>query len=429
MKLAWYGDDFTGASDTLATLAEAGLKARLFLDVPHDDELAAAGELDAVGIAGAARSLGNGALRAALAPVARFFAHVDAPVRLYKVCSTWDSAPHVGSIGHALRVLRPAHGGAPALLVGGQPGLGRFCAFGQLFASVAPGAAVERIDRHPTMSRHPVTPMHEADLRRHLRLQGIERIALFDLRDHELPPDAQAQRLQALLAESPDAVLLDATREAHMASIGRMLWQRAAAAPLLCVGASGVAQALIDHWGLPRQALRPPLAPASGPVLALAGSLSPLTARQVAAARSYVPVALDAAAMAAGDDAALQRAEREILQALEGGRHVLARTGTEGVVRAHLGDLAPACGRLLRRVLQKRRVERVGVAGGDTASHAMQALAPRALDWAGRLAPGVALCRAVSPAPWLDGVELMLKGGQMGPPSLFEDLAHGAAPL
>ena len=39
-------------------------------------------------------------------------------------------------------------------------------AFGNLFAVV--DGVGHRLDRHPTMSRHPVTPMDEADLRRHL---------------------------------------------------------------------------------------------------------------------------------------------------------------------------------------------------------------------------------------------------------------------
>lgn len=425
-KLAFYGDDLTGATDTLAILAEAGLRTRLYLEVPDDAALAEAGPLDVIGIAGAARSLAPEAMRDALAPVARFFARCGAPVLLYKVCSTWDSAPGVGSIGEALRVLAAPLGGRPALLVGGQPALGRYCAFGHVFASIAPGGAVERLDRHPTMSRHPVTPMAESDLRRHLAEQGLERIALFDLRDHERPDAAQSRRLDELLVDAPQAVLMDATREAHLAAIGRLWWSLASpASPRLAVGPGGAAQALIDHWGLPRQALRPALAPARGPVLALAGSLSPLTARQVAAARSFVPVALDAAALAAGDEAALRDAERTILDALEAGRHVLACTRSEGATPSHLAALAPACGRLLRRVLQQRRVERVGVAGGDTSSHAMQALAPRALDWAARLSPGVALCRAVSQEAWLDGVELMLKAGQMGPESLFEDLVQG----
>ena len=37
-----------------------------------------------------------------------------------------------------------------------------------------------RLDRHPTMSRHPVTPMDEADLGRHLARQTGEPIGLID---------------------------------------------------------------------------------------------------------------------------------------------------------------------------------------------------------------------------------------------------------
>jgi uncharacterized protein YgbK (DUF1537 family) len=57
LKYIWYGDDFTGASDTLATFASAGLRALLCLGVPAADRLAALGDMDAVGIAGAARTM------------------------------------------------------------------------------------------------------------------------------------------------------------------------------------------------------------------------------------------------------------------------------------------------------------------------------------------------------------------------------------
>lgn len=50
----WYGDDFTGSTDTLATLAERGFRALLFLRQPSEAQLAAAGPLDAIGIAGRA---------------------------------------------------------------------------------------------------------------------------------------------------------------------------------------------------------------------------------------------------------------------------------------------------------------------------------------------------------------------------------------
>ncbi len=39
LKITFYGDDFTGATDTLATAARAGLRALLFLGLPTDDQL------------------------------------------------------------------------------------------------------------------------------------------------------------------------------------------------------------------------------------------------------------------------------------------------------------------------------------------------------------------------------------------------------
>jgi 3-oxoisoapionate kinase len=41
--------------------------------------------------------------------------------------------------------------------------------------------AIHRLDRHPSISKHPVTPMTEADLRAHLAKQTQKRIALFDI--------------------------------------------------------------------------------------------------------------------------------------------------------------------------------------------------------------------------------------------------------
>ncbi len=43
------------------------------------------------------------------------------------------------------------------------------------------------------------------------------------------------------------------------------------------------------------------------------------------------------------------------------------------------------------------------------------------------LAPGVTVSVARSDDPVIDGVELMLKGGQMGGDRLFDDLAAGTA--
>jgi len=79
----------------------------------------------------------------------------------------------------------------------------------------------------------------------------------------------------------------------------------------------------------------------------------------------------------------------------------------------------------VRAILRKVRLSRVGIAGGDTSSHAVQELAPWGLEWIGQLDPGVPLLRARSDDPDVHGVELMLKGGQMGADDLFDALVRG----
>ena len=112
---------------------------------------------------------------------------------------------------------------------------------------------------------------------------------------------------------------------------------------------------------------------------------------------------------------------------LREGRPVLARTRSAPSESAPPLAVAAACARLLARVLEHApQVRRVGVAGGDTSSFALRALAPWALSWAGSLAPGVPLLRVHADDPALDGLELMLKGGQMGPTDVFDRLLRGA---
>jgi uncharacterized protein YgbK (DUF1537 family) len=429
LRHVWYGDDFTGASDTLATLASAGLRALLFLGVPTPAQLAQAGPLDALGIAGTARALAPDAMQAELAPVAAFFATLRAAVTHYKCCSTFDSGPHVGNLAVGLRALRAEFHDSVVPVVGGQPSLGRYCAFGELYATGSMGGDVHRIDRHPTMSRHPVTPMGEADLRRHLALQGLQNMALLDLRVLDESDDAALDAAWAQrLAGAPDAVLLDATRAAHLQRIGRLLWQRAQRRPLLALGASSVAQALIAHWQALGQAAGQPtaVAAAEGPVFLLVGSLSPVTAAQVAAGGGgYEPVALDVRQMVASD-AAVDALAARCAALLSAGRSVMARTTVpEGNEPAPMA-VAQACGRLLARVLARApQVRRVGVAGGDTSSFALRELGPWALRWTGSLSAGVPLMRVHADDAAIDGLELMLKGGQMGPPDVFERLMSG----
>jgi len=434
LQYAFYGDDFTGATDTLSHLARAGMRTLLFLRIPDERRLAEAGPLDAIGVAGAARSMAPAAMREELERVGARLAALGVRVMHYKVCSTFDSAPQVGSIGVAMRTLGACFANPLRMIVGGQPDLRRYCVFGQLFAATGADEAqpVYRIDRHPTMSRHPVTPMHEADLRLHLRAQGIEEIESIDGCALDAADAVLAARIGRSLAGAPNALLFDVQHDAHLRAIGRVMAEHAARAPLLAVGASSVAQAWVQAASARPRPADVPAGPASGPVFALAGSLSPRTEAQIEAAVSYRRIRLDPAAMAdAREGEGYRRAQVEtICAALAQGQNVLAYTDRARVARTAERDtsvnaLALACGALLKGVLDRVPVRRVGIAGGDTSSFAVRALDAWALSWRATLAPGVALCRLHADDARLDGVELMLKGGQMGEADLFERLLRG----
>lgn len=414
----WYGDDFTGSTDTLATLAERGFRALLFLRQPNEAQLAAAGPLDAIGIAGASRAMGPEAIAAELTEIGRFFAEQGVGLMHYKCCSTFDSAPHVGSIGAAVAALRPFFPHPLLPILGGQPNLGRFCLFGNLFAAGGDGA-IHRIDRHPTMSRHPVTPMAEADLRRHLAAQGLVDIGLVDYRSY-------AGGSIALVAsqDGKQAVLFDVATEADLTTIGGSLATSLESGPMLAMGASSVARAFAA--GHNKATVMPPAPHAKrrggGPILALVGSLSPVTRAQVEAARGYAMLSVDAGRLLA-DEGYASELRAAALSRLAQGDVMLVTEQPEGAPTA-AGAVAEATGRLLSAIIAEARIGRLVVAGGDTSTMAIRSLPLWGLSYLRPCVPGAPLCRAHSDDPRLGGLEIVLKGGQMGPPDFFNNEAR-----
>lgn len=418
-RYGWYGDDFTGATDTLATLAERDLRALLFLGIPTQAQLAAAGPLDAIGIAGATRAMAPGAMAMELREAGRFLAGLGLDILHYKCCSTFDSAPHVGSIGAAVRALRP-HFPNPLLpIVGGQPNLGRYCLFGNLFAAAGAGGTIHRIDRHPTMSAHPVTPMAEADLRLHLAAQGLNRIELLDYRTYE---NAGADAALAdRLAARPGAVLMDVSRPSDLAVIGALLWRHVATGPMLAVGPSSVAQALATAWPGSAHGEAPASARQAelrdGPILALVGSLSPVTRAQVEAASGFLRIDIDVGRLRsepAYGEALRQETSKHLRE-----RNVMLVTDRPARPASATESVAIATGALLRSIVDAAPLSRLIVCGGDTSSLAIRALDLWGLSYRAPMVPGAPLCRAHSDDARLDRLDIILKGGQMGPPDFF----------
>jgi uncharacterized protein YgbK (DUF1537 family) len=414
----WYGDDFTGATDTLAAVARRGQRAFLFLSVPSDEHLADAGPLDAIGIAGAARTMDPDQMRMALPAVGRFFR--DRGVRLlhYKCCSTFDSAPAIGNLAVAIEALGPFASNPAVPVVGGQPSLGRYCSFSNLFATA--GDRVYRIDRHPTMSRHPATPMLEADLVRHFEALGLPGIAAIHWPSYF--GDALERAWTEAVSTHPPAILLDATEERHLRAIGGLLRRESEGHSMLAVGASSVAEAWLADSLLDERSAAGDTA--EDPVFAFIGSLSPVTRRQVAASRSYTVLEI-APEDLSGNPARRADVLDEAVSALADNRNVMVSTAPlDGPVpRSLVRGLAAASGGLVEEVVRRSGIRRVAVAGGDTSTSAATALGFWGLSYHGLASRGSTICRGRHNDPARDGMLLLLKGGQMGDELVFEIFA------
>ena len=415
---SYYGDDFTGSTDVLEALAVAGLRGVLFLGNPSAAHLARFSDCQAFGIAGDSRSRTPQWMDEHLPAIFARLRSFGAPLVHYKTCSTFDSSPHIGSIGRAMEIGRRTLNSAFVPVVVAAPHLKRYVVFGNLFA--AAGNEVYRIDRHPTMRRHPVTPMHEADLRLHLAAQTNLRMGLIDL------PTVQSghaeEALSARIAAGDQAIVFDGVERHDANEIGRLLWWRARKAPLFAVGSSGLTYGLASAWQIENLAGSMPAAAPSKEtdrLLVMSGSCSPVTERQIAHAlrNGYEGIALDGVGFAevvSKTTEALQRSGRVIVYSALG--------PLPAGVPARGDALGEAIGSMLGEIIQASGVRRVVLAGGDTSSHAVARLGLYALTWAAATQPGAPLCRAHSDIPALDGLELVLKGGQVGTEDFFEKL-------
>jgi 3-oxoisoapionate kinase len=174
--------------------------------------------------------------------------------------------------------------------------------------------------------------------------------------------------------------------------------------------------------------------------------VSPITAAQIAFAieNGFAPIRLDAAS--AVDESswqnALAKAAEQALAALGEGRDPLVYTATgpaDPAVKALRTAIATAgvpsdrinsrigagLGFVLGRVLREARLTRAVISGGDTSGHAASTLGVYALTAVAPVAPGSPLCRAHADDAELAGLEIALKGGQVGRPDFFCAVKRG----
>jgi uncharacterized protein YgbK (DUF1537 family) len=367
-----------------------------------------------------------------------------APIAHYKMCSTFDSSPRIGSIGKAIELGRRIFGERPTPLVVGLPLLGRYVAFGNLFARSGLDTEPCRLDRHPTMSRHPVTPMNESDIRLILGTQTSLPVELIDVlkletalstgcsRREKAPSESASKNEQSLLTSSATSdepspvILFDTLREAHLSVIGREIDDLAKAGQLFVVGSSAVEYALVAHWAMPSESPGSKQSAASSSsqrqLVGVSGSCSPVTDRQIAkaVAAGFAEIALDPMRLLNPEAPEIDLSDA--LSLLRSGRSLILHTSrgpTDQRLRSSLASaerekLGHALGDVLDQLLQASGLKRAVVCGGDTSMAVARALGIEALEFVAPAAPGSPLCLVHAPGRSAHGCEMVFKGGQNG---------------
>jgi 3-oxoisoapionate kinase len=303
-------------------------------------------------------------------------------------------------------------------VLGGTPALGRFCVFGNLFAKMGIGSEgkIYRLDRHPSMSKHPVTPADESDLRLHLGKQTNKKIGLIDI--------IQLKKTIEEINATEEIVLIDALSIAHLEKIGEWLEAQVKESETqFSVGSSGIEMALGKYWN--KEALLTPVkewktAESITPLLVISGSCSPVTANQIAYAKAngFEEVILDAVKIC-NDEAIDVTTINGVSKLLQQKKNVIVHTGNKQINNLSSEKLGTALGTIAKAAAQQALVKRIIIAGGDTSSYAARAMEITAVEMMAPFGYGAPLCKAISANKSINGLEVNFKGGQVGSESYF----------
>jgi uncharacterized protein YgbK (DUF1537 family) len=289
------------------------------------------------------------------------------------------------------------------------------------------------------MSRHPVTPMTEADLLVHLSHQTTLPSSLIDI------ATLHAANIGERVARAAEdgIVLFDVADLETQRIAGEQIWQLAKRNGPFCCGSSGIEYALLPVWegeGLSTKTTTfAPLPPVER-IAIVSGSVSPTTEAQIRYARNhgFGGIELDPLRLSSGDFGnAIDEAVRAGLDVLGSRSSVIfytalgpsadrgAEIDADPAARHNLGK---RLGQILREVVVKAGLKRAIVAGGDTSSHALGQLDVDALTVRLPLpqSPGSPLCVAHSRVPEIDGLEVAMKGGQIGLDDYFCMIRDGS---
>jgi 3-dehydrotetronate 4-kinase len=412
-------DDYTGATDVAAGLRRVGLRTVLLFGLPADAVTVPACDAIVIG-------LKSRTIRAADAvqlslQAYRWLARRGAGATYFKYCSTFDSTDQ-GNIGPVADALTEASGTSLTFVTPASPEHGRTVYQGHLFVG-------DTLLSESSMRHHPLTPMTDSNLVRVLGRQTSARVGLLPLPTILQGEKATRDAVDAARDGGVRYLVTDAVTDEHLHTLAR-----AGADVHLHTGGAGLARHLAQAWsdrgGAPdREEGAASVDLPAGPGLALAGSCSATTLRQVGHALRHLPAHRIDPARTPDEPALRQQAlqwldahrdsDRVLIYSSAGPQERAAAASALGertadILEGILADVARAAVTMGRR--------RLVVAGGETSGAVVEALGVRSVLVQAEEDHGVPWC-VTTTEPRL---ALLLKSGNFGAPDLLVRGLEGA---
>ena len=449
--ISFYGDDFTGTAATAETLTQSGLPTIIFTDPPPSAYLAKQfPRARAVGISGEARTLPAQAITRVLAPIFRTLKSYQSPIYVYKVCSTFDSSENIGNIGRAVELGRDIFALDFIPILPAALKIGRYTVFGHHFAAVGDGE-VFRLDRHPSMANHPVTPMGESDLRKHLANQTELRSGLINILEVRKGPQRINSRINELVAAGIPIIFFDCLADEDLNTICETVFKKTYGnKPLFFVGSQelgyGLTAALKKTDVLsPQATLKTSESTVSdrGPIMVISGSCATITGEQISWSKDngFYDIAINPRNLL-DFKRRYQYKEQIVTSAINGvaeGKSVILHTAIGpdderiaalnraieklSFAKSEANDiLGNELGGIAHEIIAGSSIKRIAISGGDTAGRIQKVLQVEALQVSKSIGIAAPLCYAYSKLPLINGLEIAFKGGQIGRTDYFKQV-------
>ncbi len=415
MKLLVIADDFTGANDTGVQLAKKGARTEVSLEL----RATVSSRADVLVINTESRALSAQQAGEKVSQALRPFFQTTAgrPVIYKKIDSTFR-----GNVGAEIDAAMRVSGAALAIVAAAIPAAGRITRQGQCLVQGVPLVETE-------FASDPKTPILSSHIGTLIGLQS-------DLPVYEVPLAAVrgnglTESLRQLERNGPCCVVMDAEIDSDLGQIAQAVEHLTVS--YILVGAAGLANALPPASYLtPKQRL---------PVLAVAGSMSEITQRQIAFAareKSLGIVDIDVEALlAAPDPATIIPYIQAAVAVLEDRQHCVLRTCRDagarqaidglcrryGYTRQQLGDyIGLRLGEMTRQIIAQTRIGGLFLTGGDIAIAVARALKAEGYRIAGEVAACVPCGTFVNSE--IDDLPVITKAGGFGNETTLRDALY-----